>query len=139
MNRRMLKRSAAPSGAISARYWLSFVAAVALLFQALVPTYAMAAVAPPGEGMIPICTADGIIWISLTGEETPDRPTPQADKPCHFCFAKNAPMAPASAATLVPFARAIVELLGWAPVETLRENQQSGPAGIRAPPLLLIV
>ena len=110
------------------------VAALALLFQLLVPSYAMAAITPPGEGLIPICTANGIIWISLTGEEVPSTPAPQLDKPCHFCFAKNAPLSLTATPELLRYPGTPVAKLSWGSAALQADLRRSGPAGIRAPP-----
>lgn len=110
------------------------VAALALLFQVLVPSYAMAALAPPGEGLIPICTASGIIWISLSGEEAPGTPAPQPDKPCHFCFAKNGPLSFAAVPQLLDLPGAFESKISWRLVSAQAKPRHEGPAGIRAPP-----
>lgn len=112
-------------------------ALVALLFQAVVPTYAMAAAQPDSETLVPICTSSGIIYVSLDEDGEPLPPDPPAQKPCHFCLSKAAPLA-------------IPQVIGMADCGTASElaappldaelavaKARIGPQPIRAPPHIL--
>jgi len=129
-----------------ARRCCGWIAAVALLFQALLPAYAAAAsvsqfpnsASPPAAAnLVAICTGAGVIWVALDDDGQPAAPRPAPAKPCHFCpchatvleLPKSPPLdagAPRVAAPL-PYSG---EIAGRKTVSML-------PRAIRAPPVTL--
>lgn len=114
-------------------------ALIGLLFQAVVPVYAMAAAALRNPGLIPICSTSGITWVALDDDGAPTTPaeTPgemPGDKPCHFCFSATAPYAlPAATSGHGSVAGTADDLL---PIgsDPLPSGARPGDQAIRAPP-----
>ncbi len=113
-------------------------ALIGMLFQAVVPVYAMAAAALRNPGLIPICSTSGITWVALddgapaSPAETPGKMP--GDKPCHFCFSATAPYAlPAEVPGHTSFGQATDDALpiGSGP---LPSGAWPGDQAIRAPP-----
>jgi hypothetical protein len=77
------------------RRWrlLNWLAMIGLLCQVLVPVYAMAATTPHGARAILICTANGVMWVSLDNQGRPIAPIQPVEKPCHFCPSQATPFA----------------------------------------------
>jgi hypothetical protein len=114
-------------------------ATLALTAHLLVPMHALAAyVADPEDGRVPICTAQGLVWVSLdepaaskgTGSGLPF----DTDHACQYCAAHAKPWALAARAS-IPLN---MLLPGIAESPSYRETApHAAPSqrhGIRAPP-----
>jgi len=90
---RRLQAARNPARLPRARRYATWAAAVAMLAQALLPTYAIAGGALPSAGqpvrdaanLVAICTGNGVIWVALDEDGRPSDPKPAPAKPCHFC------------------------------------------------------
>lgn len=142
-------RSPLPKGRVArrrqARRWCGRAAALAILFQALLPAYAATAATTPSldpalsvaATRVAICTGNGVIWAALDDDGRPVTPKPAPAKPCHFCPGHAtilvSPKAPplayrARPTTAAPICRADA---------ALRESVSLLPRPIRAPPIPL--
>jgi hypothetical protein len=112
---------------------VNWLALIGMLGQLLVPVYGMAA-APQGDGAIPICTANGVIWVSLGDEDAPISPNLPVEKPCHFCISQATPYS-ASGAIGWPIRAAHQGAQAFRPAEhQFRSTHAYTPQHTRAPP-----
>jgi len=72
---------------------LALLAMLALLLQALVPDYVVAAAETDQADLIPICTGNEIIYIAVDedGRLIPPKPSPK--KHCEYCLTQAEPLA----------------------------------------------
>lgn len=122
-----------------ARLLAHLLAALALAAHLLVPMHALAAyAADPEDGRVPICTAQGLVWVSLdelaTSKGTGDGLPFDTDHACQYCAAHSKPWALAARAS-IPLN---MLLPGIAESPSYRETAPSAAPfrrhGIRAPP-----
>lgn len=114
--------------------WLAL---FAILYQTIVPIYAMAAIGGQSR-QIPVCTGSGIVWVALKdggGTNVPSTPTKVAVKLCPFCFSMAMPFA-APERVALPLRRQPILSARLFPAETfLRAALADRPQKPRAPPL----
>jgi hypothetical protein len=114
-------------------------AALALTAHLLVPMHALAAYfADPDDGRVPICTAQGLVWVSLDEPASPEGSGGglrfDIDHACQYCAAHAKPWALEARAS-IPLN---MLLPGAAESPSYRETAFGGAPsqrhGIRAPP-----
>lgn len=118
------------------RNW-AWLALVAMLCQALAPSFAVvaaAAAASPESGRIPVCTPHGLIWVSLDANGAPAKPQTPADRPCPFCLHKAAPPTLPSGPPVVAIIRTPVAPVPVAEANRLPVVFRARVPAIRAPP-----
>ncbi len=114
--------------------WLAL---FAILYQAVVPIYAMAALGGQSE-RIPVCTGSGIVWIALkdNGERgSPSTPPKVAVKLCPFCISMTMPFATPERVALPPRERPVLSARLVPAEPLLRALLIDRPQKTRAPPL----
>lgn len=115
------------------------VAILALLSHVIFPLHALAAAgAPSKDGLVPICTSKGIVWVQLEGK-TPERPQDlpadqTAGQPCHYCAKHTSQVAlPASGGEVIKMWLA-AGVSHPSSSEDLRSRATERTKAIRAPP-----
>ena len=118
-----------PRGRFSA--WLAL---AAMLWHAVVPVYAMAAMGDQDAERIPICTPDGLVWFDLDDQGQPVAPVQKPQKSCHFCLSQITPIAPSQGVVFATENRPS-EHVGYVPEGQLAlSNPSTKTPSIRAPP-----
>ena len=115
------------------------IALLGILFQAMVPNYAMAAAAARNPGLMPICSTTGIVWVQLDEEAPASAPAPApvempGDKPCHFCVSATKPYALQSASAVDTVYDSADDAAPQARTSPETSDAWPGPRTIRAPP-----
>lgn len=121
-----------------ARLLRPLLAALLLLQVAVAPTLCLARAGHAGQGLVEICTAEGMKRVALAPDGSGEAPAPAAhDGFCPFCHAL--PQGAAVAAPVLPPPAWVLTARAWAtpglaaPPPAIR----GPPSGARAPPSLL--
>ncbi len=72
-------------GKATAKRPATWLAVLALLIQALLPIYGMAAALNVGAERVPVCSGTGIVWLPVDEGRTAPPSGPAAVKVCPFC------------------------------------------------------
>ncbi|MDH3595588.1 MAG: hypothetical protein OEM93_12140 [Rhodospirillales bacterium] len=118
-----------PYGRLAA--WLAL---AAMLWHAVVPVYAMAAMGDQDAERVPICTPDGLVWFDLDDEGQPVEPVQKSQKPCHFCLSQATPFAPAQFVAVANDSRPSEHLRYVPEGQPVLSNPSTKTPSIRAPP-----
>lgn len=118
-----------PRGGLAA--WLAL---AGMLWHAVVPVYAMAAMGEQNAERMAICTPDGLVWFDLDDKGQPVAPIQKPQKPCHFCLSQATPFAPAQGLAIANDSRPSEHLRYVREGQPVLFNPSTKTPSIRAPP-----
>jgi hypothetical protein len=118
----------------------AWIAVVAVLCHAVFPAYGMAGLADGEnrEGLVPVCTSHGVVWMTLEGDVQPSTPKNDAAASiCPFCLVHVTPFTPPKAISVSLPSRPVECVEQAIVADAPSPGAAVTPSQSRAPPISL--